>query len=142
LAADHEFAACVGVKKTDKVDFCCNFLGKMNFHPKTGFLEVQEVGFAFVLQKREVIERMVEGYPELYYKTDGGGEREYALFLDMLENEVRFSEDFSFCRRWRAIGGQIWVDPYAALLHSGMKHYTGKISDLFVEVPEGEVVAA
>jgi hypothetical protein len=32
------------------------------------------------------------------------------------------SEDYTFCRRWQQIGGDIWLDPRVALNHVG--HYT------------------
>lgn len=131
LTAGHDFAAAIGVKKNDKMDFCVNFLKENEIHPRTGFLKVRDVGFAFVMMKREVVERMFEAYPELRYGEEG----EAALFLDMIDEGQRLSEDFSFCRRWRAIGGDIWVDIQAALIHSGMKHYTGKLADLFEREP-------
>jgi hypothetical protein len=41
----------------------------------------------------------------------------------------RLSEDFSFCRRWRAIGGDIFLDDEAAIIHAGRKEYTGRAAD-------------
>jgi hypothetical protein len=94
--------------------------------------------------KREVIERLCAAYPELKYET-GDGSDQYALFLDLIDRDEvaageRLGEDFSFCRRWRKIGGQIWVDSHAALGHWGASNYTGKLSDLFeYEAPAAPV---
>lgn len=134
LTADLEFACIVGVRKTDELKLCCNFLDKQEFHPVTKFMKLRHVGFAFVLMKVSVIEKMMKAYPDLRYNA--GDNAEYALFLDMIDkgwgkHGERLSEDFSFCKRWRDIGGEIWCDPEAAIIHSGRKEYTGKVSDLY-----------
>ena len=131
LAADVEFACAVGVRKTDKQTLCCNFYeGAQELHPVNRFVKIKDVNFAFVLLKRTVIEKMVAAYPELAYSA-GPNVTEYALFLDMIDGRERLSEDYSFCRRWTAIGGEIWADRHAALIHVGRKEYTGSIDELF-----------
>lgn len=139
IMADHDFCAAVGVRKKEDIaledKFCFNPLpGHARFHDVTRFLEVRDVGFAFVMLKRSVIERMIEAYPELRYNTNERAQ--YALFLDMIDKRdgefgERLSEDFSFCRRWRDIGGEIWVDPNANLTHAGRKEYTGAVKETF-----------
>ena len=134
LTADMDFVAAVGCKKQAEFAVCCNFLpNPQRFDERTGFLEIMDVGFAFVLLKRAVVERMFEAYPELEYKT-GNGRRESALFLDMIDGGDRLSEDFSFCRRWRAIGGKIFIDQDASLVHVGRKEYSGRPSQLFERI--------
>jgi len=137
LAAGVDFAAVVGMRKSTPPTPACNVLpGAAIFDHKTGFLEVRDVGFAFVCLRREVIERLCAAYPDLQYQT-GDGSKQYALFLDMIDRETvgegeRLGEDFSFCRRWRGIGGRIWVDAHAELGHWGVTDYRGKLSDFFV----------
>ena len=136
IAANVDFACAVGVRKEDKPALCCNFYpdGQI-IHPVNRFVKVRDVGFAFVLLKRNVIERMREAYPDLAYNAgknpDGSQKIEYALFLDMIDDRERMSEDYSFCRRWTAIGGEIWADRHARLIHAGRKEYSGAIDDLF-----------
>ena len=48
----------------------------------------------------------------------------------MLVDRARLSEDLSFCKRWTNIGGEIWADPNAKLIHAGRKEWVGGISDL------------
>jgi predicted lipid carrier protein YhbT len=134
MAADMDFVAAVGCRKQETFSVCCNFLeNPQHFDERTGFLEVRDVGFAFVLLKRAAVLRLAEAYPELEYRTTNG-RREWALFLDMIDQGDRLSEDFSFCRRWRAIGGRIFIDQDAALLHAGRKEFTGRPSQLFETV--------
>ena len=48
------------------------------------------------------------------------------------------SEDFSFCRRWTAMGGEIWADLQSKLTHVGAVDFTGDISTQFSSVAEGD----
>lgn len=145
LASGFDFSAVVGMRKSTPPSPACNVLpGAAVFDHRTGFLEVRDVGFAFVCLKREVIDRLCEAYPDLQYQT-GDGSAQYALFLDMIDREhvaegERLGEDFSFCRRWRKIGGKIWVDAHAELGHWGASNYKGKLSDFFTY--EAEAPAA
>jgi hypothetical protein len=91
-------------------------------------------GTGFMLMKREVITRMIEAYPETAYASDHvyvaqPGERGlfHALFECMIDPDTReyLSEDFGFCRRWRAIGGQIWLDIKGPLVHTGSYDFVG-----------------
>jgi hypothetical protein len=38
------------------------------------------------------------------------------------------SEDFSFCRRWTDMGGEIWVDYTSRLEHVGLMVYRGNMA--------------
>jgi len=77
-----------------------------------------------MLLKREVIERMVAAHPETRYtKQHVGGDSActeyFALFDCMVVDGEYISEDYGFCRRWRAIGGTIWLDMEGRLTHTG-----------------------
>ena len=81
----------------------------------------------FMLMKRAVVERLVQAYPDCAYVSDHvyvpnrANAQSYALFecmIDPLTKEY-LSEDFGFCRRWRALGGKIWLDVEGALVHTG-----------------------
>jgi hypothetical protein len=137
LCSGHEFCAVPGAKKQKEARLCVNFLPAQEFHPHTGFLKVRDIGFAFVLLQAGVIDKLCEAYPELAYNA--GPNREWALFLEMIDKNdtangplgERLSEDLSFCRRWRAIGGDIWADHQSAVIHAGRMEYSGRIADLF-----------
>jgi hypothetical protein len=89
----------------------------------------------FMLVKRRVVERLIEAYPETAYVTDhvyvpnrAEQAKYYALFECLIDPETReyLSEDFGFCRRWRALGGSIWVDVEGALTHTGPHDFVGQ----------------
>jgi len=104
-------------------------------------------GTGFQLIKRGVFERMIKAYPETKYKALHAFPRPaqasphlYALFDCMIDAEtgVYLSEDFAFCRRWRAIGGEIWLDLESRLNHSGSYTYRGNTAPRFIEKGKGQ----
>jgi hypothetical protein len=99
-----------------------------------GFAAGVYAGTGFQLIKRGVFERMIEAYPETKYKALHAFPRPpqpsdnlYALFDCMIDQEtgVYLSEDYAFCRRWRAIGGEIWLDLNSRLTHTGAHSFHG-----------------
>lgn len=85
-------------------------------------LEVGGIGTGFLLVARSALERMIEAYPELRVEDDQGGY--HTLF-----QTGKLSEDFTFCERWRAIGGRVWADPTIEVCHVGLAEFTGKLID-------------
>lgn len=92
-------------------------------------VEVMNLGTGFMLIKREVIEKMIAENPDLHYMDAIGLDPKYdpfkyALFDTEIDPDTReyLSEDYLFCKRWRAMGGKIWADLSITLNHIG--HYT------------------
>lgn len=99
---------------------------------KEGLVEVWDAGTGFMLIKREVIEKMIEAYPEtLYYSDKNMSEilerrKRYALFDTMIDADQRYlSEDYTFCRRWQALGGKIHLSVGTVLNHVGTTTFRG-----------------
>jgi hypothetical protein len=77
--------------------------------------------------KREAILKMIKAYPEFKYNNDVNINNEslkdhfYAMFDTSIDPVDRryLSEDYTFCRRWQEIGGDIWLDPSISLNHYG-----------------------
>jgi hypothetical protein len=93
--------------------------------------EVRHIATGFMMMKRQVIEKMMEGFPYTKYIDDIGflkGDENnfaYALFDCGVENNHYLSEDWMFCERWRKLGGSIHVDVTINLIHTGTEHYNG-----------------
>jgi hypothetical protein len=96
--------------------------------------EAQEIGTGIMMIKREVIEKMILAYPDLYAYSDDTakyrdddieGRKYYLLFETMLidENRRYLSEDYAFCKRWRDIGGKIHVYLPVKTIHFGSYAY-------------------
>jgi hypothetical protein len=98
------------------------------------FATAKYAGTGFQLIKRGVFERLIAAHPELRFKSmhtlDRGvrrGENLYALFDCQIDPESGeyLSEDYAFCRRWRALGGDIWLDLRSKLTHIGSDYFRG-----------------
>jgi len=99
-----------------------------------GFGPVAYVGTGFMLIAREVLEAMAAAYPDLHcVVTDlAGPSMPTVMFFDgMIDPETReqLSEDYAFCRRWTALGGEIWADFQSRLTHVGYAAYAGGLMD-------------
>lgn len=98
------------------------------------FFTAEYAGTGFLMIKRAALERMITAYPETRfshlhrdYGDSKGQDNLYALFECMIDAETGryLSEDYAFCRRWRAIGGEIWVDRKSRLAHTGPFTFAG-----------------
>jgi len=100
-----------------------------------GFQSVTFVGTGFLLVSRPAAERLAQAHPELRAglgDVRGSAVREAAMVFDsMIEPETgRYLADHqAFCRRWRDLGGEVWVDLRSALAHVGEIEYSGPPSE-------------
>ena len=62
--------------------------------------------------------------------TQPRNEHLYALFDTSLDAQsgLYFPEDYTFCKRWTAMGVEIWVDVFSKLTHVGSFSYEGDFS--------------
>lgn len=102
-------------------------------------------GGGFQLIRRSALERMVAAYPETHFTCVhtlpmSGVRRDalqssnlFALFDCIIDPETGtyLSEDYSFCLRWRKIGGEIWIDGASKLTHSGPYQFVGDHASRF-----------
>jgi hypothetical protein len=101
---------------------------------RRGFVTGRYAGTGFMLIKRSAIERTIAAYPETRYRTmhtsppvNEGSPNLYNLFDCMIEPEtgVYLSEDYTFCHRFRRIGGKVWLDTESKLRHVGVMEFQG-----------------
>ncbi len=87
-------------------------------------IEATHVGTGFLLVSRRAIGRLLDAYKADSY-TSAGVERTALFQQDIHEG----TEDLSFCRRWRAIGGQVWLHTGVVLPHfDGNTAYVADVS--------------
>ncbi|HEX4749776.1 MAG TPA: hypothetical protein VH302_09560 [Bryobacteraceae bacterium] len=99
------------------------------------FAKVKYAGTGFLLLKRQMLLAMLDQYPELRYAHEhrpndpmDGSPWRYALFNCFVdETGTYLSEDFSFCRRWTDMGGEIWIDLRSRLTHLGAVAFEGDL---------------
>ena len=116
--------------------FPVNALAGTHAADADGFVEVAEAPTGFMLIERSVFDRMASQFSELRYTPDASddpaeaGWPHYRFFDTMQEPDGGryLSEDFAFCRRWRAAGGQVFIDTQSNLAHQGQRTYTGNFA--------------
>jgi hypothetical protein len=111
-------------------------IGKtISLDPPAAILEAEFLATGFMRIKRGVFERMADAYPELKYqenvvKTMNRKIEEAYDFFNMGIDHTRgryTTEDYMFCKRWRDIGGQLWIYPDINFDHIGRKAYSGNL---------------
>ena len=124
-------------KKHGPTEFAVSLLPRAERTP-TGLVEVNGLPGGFLMIRRDCADRMAGAYRDLAFDPQDGQDSDEAwrgnlfnLFGSELAERTRWSEDISFCRRWTAIGGKVWLDPYILLEHWGMACFSGYPAAVF-----------
>jgi hypothetical protein len=110
----------------------------LNYDRKTmkienNLLEVYTIATGFLMISRGSFTKMMEKFPQtkyiddVNYLQDKENDYAYALFDCIIIDSHYFSEDWTYCHRWREIGGQVWTDVSICLSHSGQEDYSGRL---------------
>lgn len=116
----------------DPEDYRVQWLPKKHLYTEqdTGLIEVAGVPAGFLRLSRACIDKMIDAYStRLYPDPSTTTGKAWALFDSEFSNGMYWGEDLTFCRRWRDIGGKVWVDPEIPLTHSGIKTYSGSLGE-------------
>jgi hypothetical protein len=114
---------------------------------RDGFVRVHDIGTGFLLCARRVLEEMCAGAPR-YENNVAGYEAPardhdvapplafHAVFETEIDPDTRLylSEDFAFLRRWRALGGEVWMDITLPLRHVGHHEFRGHVGHFLERV--------
>ena len=99
-----------------------------------GIQEVRALGFGFTMTTTKCLRKMAEhsriykDWPNLTHLPDVFGQ----VFDQVIpgappEDDARLSEDFSFCKRWRELGGRCMLLVRSPnIVHAGSKGYSAK----------------
>lgn len=84
-----------------------------------GLATVRRIGTGFMCLSRRLVRQLIlSGAPE--YKGQNG-QPEWDFFrMQISEFGTLEGEDWSFCDRWRALGGKVWADCHCRLQHAGL----------------------
>ena len=141
LAYDKPIMAAAYPKKALPIQYAINFKfidqATKQIRIENGAVEVLDASTGFFLVKREVIEKMMSAYPELHYRNDSNIDPKFNKycysFFDTIhdpDDNRYLSEDYTFCRRWQKIGGEIWLDPNTKLNHVGTYTFEGDVGKI------------
>jgi SAM-dependent methyltransferase len=104
----------------------------------------------FMRIKRGVFEKMYAAYPDLRYEENviKAEHRKISEAYDLFgmgvdkERKRYTTEDFYFCKRWRDIGGELWVYPDIDFDHIGKKAYSGNYHEYLLTLPGSRIERA
>ena len=112
----------------------------INLQPQTkiqgDIFTVDTMGTGFLMFKRAVYEKLISVHPECKYVDDVGLGKQYepmmySIFDCKIDERGHYlSEDWLFCRRWAAVGGEIWAHSKVLLNHVGHYEFAGDLSKL------------
>jgi hypothetical protein len=125
---DRDVVAGVYPKKSEDRQFPVRFLGGEIWSDSDGLIEVESVPTGFLKIRRSVFERMYESVPRFVPPKDIRKLKVPLIFERTLIGNVRRGGDVEFCRKWRALGGKIYVDPNMQFEHVGQKDFTGSLA--------------
>jgi len=95
-----------------------------------GYLEVDYAATGFMMVSRQALTRLMDAYPDLRYRYSCTNEEpadNFAFFDTAIDPQTLdyLPEDYAFCKRWRDIGGQVFVSVPGRFAHHGGKAYVG-----------------
>ena len=105
-----------------------------------GLVEVEAVPTGFLKIRRKVFETLYETVDKYRDEKDHSQKQIPVIFERTLDGRVRRGGDFEFCRKARAAGFKVMVDPTMYLAHQGSKLWTGCLGNYWrrdIAIPDG-----
>lgn len=101
---------------------------------ENGFVKVLDSATGAMMLPREVVMKLRAAHPELHCVNDINPGRhpvkDYVAIFDCMidpESKRYLSEDYSLCRRWQDLGGDIYADIASPMCHLGTHTFEGDI---------------
>jgi hypothetical protein len=134
IACDKDVIGGLYPKKALPVNYVINL--KPQTKVQGDIFTVDTMGTGFLLFKRQVYEKLIEAHPDCKYVDDVGLGKQfepmmYSIFdCEIDERGHYLSEDWLFCRRWAALGGEIWAHGKVLLNHIGHYEFAGDLTKM------------
>lgn len=112
-------------RRKDPEDYAINWLDSgIEQNEKTKLIEIETIGMAFTAITRKALQTFRDKTPELAFHFEG--KNLHGFFECPVRNGEQIGEDVAFCRKWRELGGKVWLDPRHWITHSdGIRTYGG-----------------
>ncbi len=106
---------------------------------KTGMIRAAWLPAGFLRIKRLCLEKMAEAYKDLTYQDfNADPVTPHRVYIKFFETQLGVGgEDLTFCKRWRDIGGEIWLEPNITFSHYGVQAFTGNYHEFLIRQPGG-----
>ncbi len=129
------------MKNDDEIEFPVKPLPGERWADARGLVEVEGVPTGFLKIRRRVLETLAATVPSHFGRGESPGDRMRipVIFERTLNGDSRRGGDYEFCRKARAAGFQVFVDPMMQLAHQGAKVWHGCLGHWWrkdIAVPE------
>ena len=124
LEHDADVVGGIYPKRGDEEDYPVKVLdGNMKFE-ESGLVEVEGIATGFLRLTRKALQTVSDDSIEY---TESHKPKPIKMIFDIVVDEKGelISEDIVFCRKWRKLGGKVWLDPSIKLSHVGTKRWNG-----------------
>lgn len=134
IACEKDVIGGLYPKKALPINYVINL--KQRSKVQGDIFEVDTMGTGFLMMKRRVYEKLIAAHPETKYVDDVGLGKQfepfmYSIFDTIIDEKGHYlSEDWTFCRRWAALGGDIWAHSKVLLNHVGSYEFTGDLTKM------------
>lgn len=123
---DRDIVAGVYPRRADEQPFPVKPLPGERWSDELGLVEVAGVPTGFLKIKRRVLEALSNIATHHRSSDDAPGRSTIPIIFERaLDGMSRVGGDIEFCRKARAAGFRVYVDPMMVLGHQGTKHYFG-----------------
>jgi hypothetical protein len=142
MACDKDVIGGLYPKKALPVNYVINL--KRETKVQGDIFTVDTMGTGFLLFKKDVYVQLCAAHPECKYVDDVGLGKQYeptmySIFDVAIDEKGHYlSEDWLFCRRWSALGGEIWAHGKVLLNHIGHYEFVGDLSKMPQFGPQGD----
>lgn len=126
LSFDRDVVASGYPLKDDDEEFTIEFLPGEIWSDRDGLIEVEAVPTGFLRIRRHVLELLASKAQK--YVSKEGDDPTPLIFERTMEDGRRWGGDYTFCRKWRAAGGKVYVAPQPCLQHAGTKEWAGSLA--------------
>jgi len=123
---DYDVVAGVYPMKQDEDEYPVRYLpGPEIWLNKDKLIEVESVPTGFLKISRDALQKLSDTVPK--FTTRLNQKSVPLIFERTMIGNARFGGDYEFCRKWRNLGGKIFVDPEMKFGHMGMSEWHGSL---------------
>lgn len=91
--------------------------------PAGGLVRASAIAGGFTLVKRGVLTTMIAKLDSLRFWNEADKKHHSMLFDNSIDKDGYRSENYTFSKRWTALGGELWIDETARFSHVGALSY-------------------
>lgn len=134
LTADADVVGALCRAKKEQVQWPVRWLHE-DIEVRNGLIEVEHIGTGIIRMTRAALEKMAAHFPWYEDDTTKSGKAPQLFWYEII-NGALWGEDLIFCKRWRDLGGKVFIAPDVTTWHIGYTAFQGNVSEWLALMPE------